>query len=144
MADRARDPIASEVDRALNDPTAPAGAIVDAPREPQPDVVAAPMTPQQRRRVERDLSHQRAVAVSDLGGLVVEMARRERMRVDLLTHRASIVLGLEQQLAAVESPRAAATGVSGQACGACGTMLVAEANYCHVCGNSTLVDPPTA
>src|SRR5437763_1726192 len=63
---------------------APEGALVDAPAEPLPEVVEPPAKPPVLRRKRRDLDRRRQRALLDLGGLVVEMARRERMRIDLL------------------------------------------------------------
>src|SRR4051812_40486002 len=62
--------------------TARAGALVDAPAEPLPEIAPPAGRPPVLRRKRRDLDRRRQRALLDLGGLVVEMARRERMRVD--------------------------------------------------------------
>jgi ribosomal protein L40E len=142
-----------EVDRALSDPDAPPGSIVEAPAEPLPDIIAtAPLDASSRRQLEDDLLRQRASALSDLGGLAVEMARRERMRVDLLASRAAIVLRMDAELdmlrataaqpaaSAEAEPVVTAIGV----CRVCGSTLPADANYCPSCGSSALVDPQEA
>ena len=156
-AGRRRRPNASRQSRRStarsSDPDAPPGSIVEAPAEPLPDIIAtAPLDAGSRRQLEDDLLRQRASALSDLGGLAVEMARRERMRVDLLASRAAIVLRMDAELdmlrataappaaSAEAEPVVTAIGV----CRVCGSTLPADANYCPSCGSSALVDPQEA
>lgn len=81
---------------------APEGTVVEAPGRPIADVKPPSMRPRELRRERQRLELTRERALRDLGGLVVEMARRERMRVDLLADRAAIVIGLSDQLAALD------------------------------------------
>src|SRR4051794_38626124 len=75
-----------------DDANAPEGALVPAPAEPVAEVVAPPAKPAVLKRKRRELERRRQRALLDLGGLVVEMSRRERMRVDLLKHRSTVVV----------------------------------------------------
>lgn len=81
---------------------APEGTLVQAPARPVADVKPPSMRPRELRRERVRLEQARERALRDLGGLVVEMAKRERMRVDLLADRAAIVLGLSDQLGALD------------------------------------------
>ncbi len=81
---------------------APEGMLVQAPARPVADVKPPSMRPRELRRERVRLEQARERALRDLGGLVVEMAKRERMRVDLLADRAAIVLGLSDQLGALD------------------------------------------
>src|SRR4051794_7867991 len=94
----------ADVDAAdpYDEANAPHRALVAAPAEPLPDVAIAPAKPPVLRRKRRDLDRRRQRALLDLGGLVVEMARRERMRVDLLKHRAAIVLAFDAEIDAID------------------------------------------
>src|SRR5690348_9348233 len=90
-----------------DDANAPAGALVEAPAEPVAEVVAPPAKPNVLKRKRRELERRRQRALLDLGGLVVEMSRRERMRVDLLKHRAAIVLAFDAEIDAIDQSLAA-------------------------------------
>ena len=81
---------------------APEGALVPAPARPVAEVKPPSMRPRELRRERQRLEQARERALRELGGLVVEMAKRERMRVDLLADRAAIVLGLSDQLGALD------------------------------------------
>ena len=82
---------------------APAGSIVEAPARPRAEVTPpVGMRPVQLRRERSRLEEARERSLRELGGLDVEMAKRERMRVDLLGDRAAIVLGLTAQMDAID------------------------------------------
>ncbi len=80
----------------------PEGASIAAPARPVAEVKPPSMRPRELRRERNRLEQTRERALRDLGGLVVEMAKRERMRVDLLADRAAIILGLSDQLGALD------------------------------------------
>jgi hypothetical protein len=141
-------------DDPYDEANAPAGTLVEAPAEPLPEVAPPAGKPPALKRKRRDLDRRRQKALLDLGGLVVEMARRERMRVDLLKSRASIVLTLDAEIDAVDqslktpaaargrAAAAAAPAVEPASCPTCGTTIPAGANYCPSCGTSLLTDAP--
>src|SRR4051812_49566371 len=81
-------------DDPYDEANAPAGTLVEAPAEPLPEVAPPAGKPPALKRQRRDLDRRRQKALLDLGGLVVEMARRERKRADLLNRPAPIVLTL--------------------------------------------------
>jgi hypothetical protein len=116
---------------------------------------AANGTPQaslaRRRRAEvaasRAVRRERAVLRAryaelreDLGGLLVEMARRRRFNHPLLERRADDAVAIEQRLAELDAGPAPATVGTPElvapvlACGACGAELPAAARFCAQCG----------
>ena len=76
----------------------------------------------------------------DLGGLMLEMFRRDQFRQDLLVERCDELIALDERLqeldtllaAAVSARRAATPPVVG--CTTCGAALAADAKFCAVCG----------
>ena len=78
----------------------------------------------------------------DLGGLVYEMAIRNRIRVDVLVQRAAALQDADAELSEVERiVRMEQTGTAGT-CGSCGAPHSSGATYCWQCGNSLLSRSP--
>ncbi len=74
----------------------------------------------------------------DLGGLVYEMAIRNRIRVDVLVQRAAALQDADAELSEVERiVRMEQTGTAGS-CGSCGAPHSSGATYCWQCGQSLL------
>jgi hypothetical protein len=74
----------------------------------------------------------------DLGGLVYEMAIRDRIRVDVLVRRAAVLQNAEAELAEVERIlRLEETSTAGQ-CTSCGAPHSVGAAYCWQCGQPLL------
>jgi hypothetical protein len=74
----------------------------------------------------------------DLGGLVYEMAVRDRIRVDVIVKRAAVLQDADAELAEVERIlRLEETGMAG-ACGSCGAPHSTGASYCWQCGQPLL------
>jgi len=74
----------------------------------------------------------------DLGGLVYEMAIRNRMRVDVLIQRAVALQDADAELSEVERiVRMEQTGAAGS-CRACGAPHSSGATFCWQCGHSLL------
>ena len=75
----------------------------------------------------------------DLGGLVYEMATRDRIRVDVLVKRAALLQNADAELGEVERIlRMEKLGTAGS-CGSCGAPHSSGAVYCWQCGNSLLL-----
>ncbi|MGH3116010.1 MAG: zinc ribbon domain-containing protein [Gaiellales bacterium] len=87
------------------------------------------------KRERRALLREREERLRDLGGLVFEMFRRDRFRVELVTERCADLVALEQRLDELDSLVAAATSRSGLRC-ACGAPLAWGAHFCANCGRS--------
>jgi hypothetical protein len=74
----------------------------------------------------------------DLGGLVYEMAVRDRIRVDVIVTRAAALQDADAELGEVERILAVEeTGTAG-ACGSCGAPHSLGASYCWQCGQPLL------
>jgi hypothetical protein len=74
----------------------------------------------------------------DLGGLVYEMATRNRIKVEVLVKRAVELQDADAELSEVERiVRMEETGASGS-CGSCGAPHSSGATFCWQCGNSLL------
>ena len=122
------------------------------PAVPEP-VAPAPSAPPRRRRVapppselrreRRALMRVREERLRDLGGLALEMYRRDRFREDLLVERCTDLIALEARiheldaLLALSSPLRRATPVARCECGA---PLLAAMNFCATCGRPARPD----
>jgi hypothetical protein len=90
----------------------------------------------QRRRDQ--LNARVAELQFDLGGLVYEMAIRDRIRVDVLVQRAAVLQDADAELGEVERIlRLEETGMAG-ACGHCGAPHSVGASFCWQCGQPLL------
>src|SRR4051812_22459200 len=83
------------------------------------------------RRERRALLKARADALSDLGGLLVEMYRRGSFRDDLLSERAAAIVGIDGRLAEIEALLHAGRHVPRCECGA---PLLRGSRFCPNCG----------
>ena len=74
----------------------------------------------------------------DLGGVVYEMAIRDRIRVDVLVRRAAALQNADAELGEVERIlRLEQSSTAGQ-CGSCGAPHSVGAAYCWQCGQPLL------
>ncbi len=90
----------------------------------------------QRRREQ--LTGRVAELQWDLGGLVYEMAIRNRIRVEVLVQRAVVLQDADAELSEVERiVRMEQTGTAGS-CASCGAPHSSGATYCWQCGQSLL------
>jgi len=79
----------------------------------------------------------------DLGGLVYEMAIRNRIRVDILVQRAAVLQDTDAELGEVERIlRLEQTGTAGT-CASCGAPHSSGAAYCWQCGQPILEQVPS-
>jgi hypothetical protein len=79
----------------------------------------------------------------DLGGLVYEMAIRDRIRVEVLVRRAAILQDVDAELGEVERIlRMEQTGTAGS-CASCGAPHSSGAVYCWQCGQPLLEHVPS-
>jgi hypothetical protein len=113
---------------------------------------AAPATPLQSRDQELvvDLERRRDQLVAkvaelqwDLGGLVYEMAVRNRIEVEVLVKRAAALQDADAELSEVERiVRMEQTGTAGT-CGSCGAPHSTGATFCWQCGQPLLQQVPS-
>jgi len=90
------------------------------------------------RRERRALLKARADAVSELGGLLVEMYRRGGFRDDLLAERAAAIVGIDGRLADIET--LLHTGRRVPRC-ECGAPILRGSRFCPSCGRPLAAEP---
>lgn len=106
--------------------------------EPRRDRRTAP-PPSELRRERRALLRLREQRLRDLGGLALEMYRRDRFREDLVVERCAELIGLEARVAELDAilsggrPTAGAAPTSRCACGA---PILWASHFCANCGRS--------
>lgn len=100
-----------------------------APRRPHAGVL---------RRERRALLKARADALSELGGLLVEMYRRGGFRNDLLSERAAAIVGIDARLAEIESLLHSGRRVPRCECGA---PVLRGSRFCPSCGRPLGSEP---
>jgi hypothetical protein len=89
------------------------------------------------RRERHALLRFREERLRDLGGLLLEMFRRDRFREDLVRERCEELLELEDHLAALDSLLGISWTLPEPARCACGAPLAQEARFCAACGLRT-------
>jgi hypothetical protein len=98
------------------------------------------------RRERRILARRREIEIRDVGGLAVEMARRDRFRSDLLLERAHDVLRLEQRMNELDgflvALAAAPRGIRAMPTCQCGAPLLPGAHFCSNCGRPSSASAP--
>jgi hypothetical protein len=102
--------------------------------------------PSNMRRERRRLARQREVEIRDVGGLAVEMARRDRFRPELLFARANDVLRVEERMHELDgllmAVAAAPRGLRSLPTCRCGAPLLPGSHFCSNCGRPSGVAPP--
>jgi hypothetical protein len=74
----------------------------------------------------------------DLGGLVYEMAIRDRIRVDVLVRRAAALQNVDAELGEIERILRLEQDATAGQCGSCGAPHSVGAAYCWQCGQPLL------
>jgi predicted nucleic acid-binding Zn ribbon protein len=92
------------------------------------------------RRERRALIRAREERIRDLGGLALDMHRREAFRQALLDEKAREIVALEERLQELDSMLAAATAArrpgSAPRC-SCGAPILWGSHFCSNCGRAT-------
>jgi predicted nucleic acid-binding Zn ribbon protein len=92
------------------------------------------------RRERRALIRAREERIRDLGGLALDMHRREVFRQELLDEKAREIVALEERLQELDSMLAAATAArrpgSAPRC-SCGAPILWGSHFCSNCGRPT-------
>jgi hypothetical protein len=117
--------------------TPPPTAQTQAPPLTSKTTIGDDRTVDLRRR--RDQLNARVAELQwDLGGLVYEMAIRNRIRVEVLVQRAAVLQEADAELGEVERIlRLEETGMAG-ACANCGSPHSVGASFCWQCGQPLL------
>jgi hypothetical protein len=101
--------------------------------------------PGQLRRERRALLRAREERLRDLGGLMLEMFRRDQFRQDLLVERCDELLALDERLQELDTLLAASVSARRPAPAArcaCGAPLVWGSHFCANCGRPVSATPP--
>lgn len=121
-------------------PSPPGGSDASAAQGATQGAAAAESVDLERRRAQ--LSAKVAELQWDLGGLVYEMAIRNRLRPEVIIERAAALQDADAELGEVERIlRMERTGVAAL-CLKCGAPHSAGAVYCWQCGGSLLDQVP--
>jgi hypothetical protein len=89
-------------------------------------------TPGALKRERRALVRERDQLVRDLGGIVYEMFRLDRFRVELVTERCLALVSLDDRIDELDALLSAATS-RGPRC-ECGAPIPWSAHFCQNCG----------
>jgi hypothetical protein len=101
--------------------------------------------PGQLRKERRALLRVREERLRDLGGLMLEMFRRDQFRQDLIVERCDELVALDERLQELDTLLAAAVSVRRAAPAArceCGAPLVWGSHFCANCGRPVAATPP--
>jgi len=79
----------------------------------------------------------------DLGGLVYEMAIRDRIRVDVLIKRAALLQDADSELGEIERILRLEHSATAGACTSCGAPHSTGASFCWQCGQPILQQVPS-
>jgi double zinc ribbon protein len=118
-------------------------AATTAPRPAGPPRRALPH-PGQLRRERRALIRAREERLRDLGGLMLEMFRRDQFRQDLLVERCDELLALDERLQELDTLLAASVSSRRPAPAArcaCGAPIVWGSHFCANCGRPVGATP---
>ena len=106
-----------------------------APRLPAPGAL---------RRERRALVRAREDRIRDLGGLILEMYRRDQFNQDLLVEQCLEVISMEERLREIDSMLEAAIEVRKQGVGircTCGAPIQWGSHFCANCGRPVGAEP---
>jgi Double zinc ribbon len=101
--------------------------------------------PGQLRRERRALLRVREERLRDLGGLMLEMFRRDQFRQDLLIERCDELVALDERLQELDTLLAASVSARRPAPAArcaCGAPIVWGSHFCANCGRAVKATPP--
>jgi hypothetical protein len=101
--------------------------------------------PGQLRRERRALLRVREERLRDLGGLMLEMFRRDQFRQDLLIERCEELVALDERLQELDTLLAATVSARRPAPAArcaCGAPIVWRSHFCANCGRPVTATPP--
>jgi len=115
----------------------------DAPAAAAPQGQPVPMRrplppPSQLRRERRALLRLREQRIRDLGGLMLEMYRRDQFRQDLLVERCSELVALDDRLGDLDALLSAALSIRHRPSARCecGATILWGTKFCPSCGRA--------
>jgi hypothetical protein len=130
----------SEADPSDDSPAPAPAAATPAPparRRPAPGVG-------ELRRERRALIRVREERLRDLGGLALEMYRRDRFREDLILERCAELIGLEARVHELDTLLGGSRAARTRARCECGAPLLLGTRFCANCGRPVTAEPAGA
>jgi Double zinc ribbon len=123
-------------------------AEAEAPAADAPAPIRRPLPPPSRlRRERRTLIRLREQRIRDLGGLVLEMYRRQAFRQDLVDEQSAELVSIEDRLHELDALLAAAVNARRAPPAArceCGAPILWGSHFCANCGRSLGTRPVVA
>ncbi|HUF02007.1 MAG TPA: hypothetical protein VMN35_06250 [Gaiellaceae bacterium] len=104
----------------------------DAAPNERPTYVAPP--PRELRRERKALLGAREERLRDLGGLALEMYKRDRFVASLVVERCAELVAIEARIHEIDALLDGTTGLKGGAVCVCGAPLLLGARFCATCG----------
>jgi hypothetical protein len=103
--------------------------------EPAPDTYVAP-PPRELKRERKALLAVREERLRDLGGLTLEMYKRDRFVAELVVERCAELVAVEARVQEIDALLDGTSGLHGGATCICGAPLLLGARFCATCGRS--------
>src|SRR5919204_680833 len=103
----------------------------------RPQLRRPPYHPGMMRRERRALVRAREERIRDLGGLILEMFRRDRFREDLMREQSQEIFGMEARIQEIDTLLTTTRRQVQTSRCECGAPLVHGAHFCANCGRPT-------
>jgi uncharacterized protein YjiS (DUF1127 family) len=113
---------------------------VHAAGSARPTYAAPP--PRELRRERKALLRAREERLRDLGGLALEMYKRDRFVASLVVERCAELVAIEARIHEIDALLDGTTGLKGGAVCVCGAPLLLGARFCATCGRQVDGDVP--
>ncbi|GIU95216.1 MAG: hypothetical protein KatS3mg012_1673 [Gaiellaceae bacterium] len=110
-------------------------ATSDDTAAPEPARYVAP-PPRELKRERKALLAVREERLRDLGGLTLEMYKRDRFVAELVVERCAELVAIEARVQEIDALLAGTAGLRGGATCICGAPLLLGARFCATCGRS--------
>jgi hypothetical protein len=107
----------------------------DATAEPAPATYVVP-PPRELKRERKALLAVREARLRDLGGLTLEMYKRDRFVAELVVERCAELVAIEARVQEIDALLDGTSGLHGGATCVCGAPLLLGARFCATCGRS--------
>ena len=115
-------------------------ATAAVPTGPERPRYAAPPA-RELRRERKALLHAREERLRDLGGLALEMYKRDRFVASLVVERCAELVAIEARIHEIDAVLDGTTGLQGGAVCVCGAPLLLGARFCATCGREIAPAP---
>lgn len=92
--------------------------------------------PRELKRERKALLAVREERLRDLGGLTLEMYKRDRFVAELVVERCAELVAIEARVHEIDALLAGTSGLHGGAICLCGAPLLLGARFCATCGRS--------